>query len=178
MAPVLRLHPDDPDDRPITVVRGSSFADIYLRSDWDAREPRSAMPQLGDLRGVIVHHTATPNSGTTVDRLLSIQRYHQEERGWSDIAYHLFVDRWGDVWEGRDHLAAGDSHTEYDMAGQIQVALLGDFDEHEPSTRQVSAARDLALSFGVPISAHSDHAETACPGRFLLSHVHNWERSR
>jgi hypothetical protein len=80
----------------------------------------------------------------------------------------------GVVWEGRDPKWAGDSHTEYDRTGFIQVALLGNFEESVPTAVQLELARDLVQGLQLPISAHCDHGDTACPGRRLLPIVREW----
>ncbi|MEX0658521.1 MAG: N-acetylmuramoyl-L-alanine amidase [Egibacteraceae bacterium] len=58
----------------------------------------------GDTRFLIVHHTATASDYTddAVPGILqSIYRYHTGPKGWPDVAYNFFVDRFGGVWEGR-----------------------------------------------------------------------------
>lgn len=58
----------------------------------------------GDTRFLIVHHTATASDYTddAVPGILqSIYRYHTGPKGWPEVAYNFFVDRFGGVWEGR-----------------------------------------------------------------------------
>ena len=47
--------------------------------------------------GVYVHHSAGPQQQT----VRTIQNFHMDSRGWSDIAYNWLVNDQGDIFEGR-----------------------------------------------------------------------------
>ncbi|MGY2126966.1 peptidoglycan recognition protein family protein [Blastococcus sp. SYSU DS0617] len=57
------------------------------------------------MRFLIVHHSASPNGYASegVPRVLrGFHAFHTgPEKGWPDVAYNFFVDRFGVVWEGR-----------------------------------------------------------------------------
>jgi hypothetical protein len=57
------------------------------------------------VRFLLVHHTAGPNEygpDAVTDLLRGIYRFHTgPDKGWPDVAYNFFVDRYGGVWEGR-----------------------------------------------------------------------------
>ena len=80
---------------------------IRPRATWGHDLPavgplRAERPE--DVRFVVVHHTASTNDYTpdsVVDQLRSFYRYHTESKGWPDVAYNFFVDRFGRIWEGR-----------------------------------------------------------------------------
>ena len=50
-----------------------------------------------------LHHTAVVlgDNSNAPARLRQHQRYHQNDRGWIDIAYHVSVDRNGNIYEAR-----------------------------------------------------------------------------
>ena len=54
---------------------------------------------------LIVHHSETSNTYAVEDvpkMLRSFRNYHMSrKKGWPDVAYNFFVDRFGGVWEGR-----------------------------------------------------------------------------
>jgi N-acetylmuramoyl-L-alanine amidase len=54
---------------------------------------------------LVVHHSETSNSYLVEDVpkvLRSFRAYHvSKKKGWPDVAYNFFVDRFGGVWEGR-----------------------------------------------------------------------------
>jgi hypothetical protein len=57
------------------------------------------------VRFLLVHHTAGPNEygpDEVPDLLRGIYRFHTgPDKGWPDVAYNFFVDRYGGAWEGR-----------------------------------------------------------------------------
>ena len=47
-----------------------------------------------------IHHTAEVlgDNRNIISRLRQHQQFHQEQRGWIDIAYHIAVDRNGNIF--------------------------------------------------------------------------------
>jgi hypothetical protein len=108
---------------------------IISRAAWGA-QPFSCAggPQYTPpLLFAVVHHTVdsnnyTPDQSATLVR--NIQAYHQVTLGYCDIAYNFLVDRFGQVFEGRDGgitnvvLAA---HTGGFNSHSTGVAVIGTF---------------------------------------------------
>ena len=89
---------------------------VTAREAWGAApaDP-AAMPPMGPVRHVVVHHTATevgPDQ-TEPGHVAAIQRFHQGERGWGDVAYHVLIGPSGAVFEGRAEAFAPASGTVY-----------------------------------------------------------------
>lgn len=86
----------------------------------------AAMPPMGPVRHVVVHHTATEvrEGQGEPGHVEGIQTFHQGERGWGDVAYHWLVGPSGAVYRGRAEAFAPASGTVYltdtqrDTAGQ------------------------------------------------------------
>jgi hypothetical protein len=124
---------------------------------------------------ISVHHSAVPlpdNRGAP-ERIRSHQAAHRRS-GFSDIAYHLIIDRNGHVYQGRDPAVPGESYTDYDPTGHFLVMAEGNFEEEQVSDAQrASLVRVLAWAsdhYGVApvtVSGHRDHAATLCPGANL-----------
>jgi hypothetical protein len=77
---------------------------IRSRAEWNAAAYRGTPYICSQIRLAIVHHSAGPNGYTlesVPSRIRSIQAYHQDGNGWDDAAYNFFVDRFGQLWEGR-----------------------------------------------------------------------------
>jgi hypothetical protein len=123
-----------------------------------------------------LHHTAVKlgENANAPGRLRAHQRYHQDSAGWADIAYHLGIDKRGNLYELRDTRFAGDTFTEYDPSGHFLIVAEGDYNTEMPSDVQLEGiARSFAwaaAAFGADvasISGHRDHAGTSCPGEIL-----------
>ncbi|KUI48625.1 N-acetylmuramoyl-L-alanine amidase [Mycobacterium sp. GA-1199] len=112
-------------------------------------------------------------------RLRQHQHYHQDTQGWIDIAYHLSVDRNGNIYELRKPELVGDTATNYDPTGHFLVVCEGDFDKEEITEEQLHGAA-LAFAWGaqrfdIPtdtLAGHRDAShDTSCPGANLYAHV-------
>jgi hypothetical protein len=128
-----------------------------------------------------IHHTAVVlgDNSNIISRLQQHQRFHQDEKGWVDIAYHVGVDRNGNIFELRTPAIAGDTATNYDPTGHFLVVCEGNFDE-EPVTEEQLDGAALAFAwaiqeFGITSNTLASHQEvtptTACPGANLQTRV-------
>ena len=87
---------------------------VRPRADWARGLPvvgPLAEELPGDVRFLVVHHSASPNgyaAGDVADLLRGFHAVHTgPDRNWPDVAYNFFVDRFGAVWEGRAGSLAG-----------------------------------------------------------------------
>lgn len=159
---------------------------ILCRDSWGA-QPALPGGESHSLSRMTVHHTGAVlgDNRNAPGRLRQHQRLHQGERGWIDIAYHVGVDRDGNVYELRDPLIAGDTATEYNPAGHFLVLCEGDFDQEMVSEAQLNGAALVfawaAQRFNIPtdtLAGHRDVASTACPGSDLYGHVTSGDLKR
>lgn len=141
------------------------------REDWGARPPKAPYRSLNPARvtGFYLHHTTGAQQADIPGWLRSIQRFHQQTRGWNDIAYCWLVDRNGTIWEGRGNVVGG--HTKGHNSTAIGVAYLGDGGQpvSAEALRAIVYLRDnLARTFPiVTVGGHRDVGRTACPGDWL-----------
>lgn len=128
-----------------------------------------------------IHHTAVPlgDNSNAPARLRQHQRYHQDTHGWIDIAYHLSVDRNGNIYELRKPELVGDTATRYDPTGHFLVVCEGNFDEEEVTEAQLDGAA-LAFAWAAQrfdivtdtLAGHRDvSSDTSCPGANLYSRL-------
>lgn len=81
--------------------------DIVPRSSWGGDLlPQGPLPPEapGDVRFLLVHHTASPNgygASDVVGQLRGFYEFHTGEKAWPDVAYNFFVDSFGVVYEAR-----------------------------------------------------------------------------
>jgi N-acetylmuramoyl-L-alanine amidase-like protein len=128
-----------------------------------------------------VHHTAVVlgDNANAPGRLRQHQQYHQGTHGWIDIAYHLSVDRKGNIYELRDPNLVGDTATSYDPAGHFLVVCEGNFDEEEITEEQLNGAALAfawaAMQYNIPadrLAGHKDASgDTSCPGSSLYARL-------
>jgi hypothetical protein len=78
---------------------------VLPRSAWAGDLPAGPVAPEPDVRTLVVHHTVDANDHGADDVITLLSRIHAfhtgPERGWPDVAYNFFVDRYGRVWEGR-----------------------------------------------------------------------------
>ncbi|MFD7078334.1 FG-GAP-like repeat-containing protein [Nocardioides sp. NPDC059952] len=114
----------------------TSSPTIYSRSQWGADETlrEQTDPTYRTIHGGFVHHTAGTNAYTETDVpgiIRSIYEFHVTTRGYRDVGYNFFVDKFGRIWEGRHGgvaLPGEGAHTSgynYDSFG---ASALGCFD--------------------------------------------------
>lgn len=153
---------------------------MLCRAAWGARPALpGGRPQT--VTRMTLHHSAValPDNRGIIARLQQHQRYHQDDKGWVDIAYHAAVDRDGNIYQLRDYNIAGDTATDYDTTGHYLVLAEGNFDEEAVSEAQL---RGTALvfawavkNFGIGVDTLASHREvasgTSCPGKNLEAHM-------
>lgn len=153
---------------------------VLCRDAWGANPPRPG-GEPNPLNRMTIHHTAATlgDNSNAPARLRQHQRYHQDTQGWIDIAYHISVDRNGNLYELRRPEIVGDTATNYDPTGHFLVVCEGDFDEEQVTEAQLNGAALAfawaATQFEIPTSTLQGHRDaspdTACPGASLYRHV-------
>jgi len=156
----------------------------YEVARWVADERQLLHPPATTRRWqyIVLHHSASEN-----DSLETIDRFHREVRGWDGCGYHFIIGngsysgdgqievsrRWLEQKHGAHTKVPG--HPEYNQFG-IGICLVGNFEQHPPSARQVQAAQALIAylmaRYAIPPSNVSLHrvlarGRTACPGRYF-----------
>ena len=147
-----------------TPAPGSRAApQIIPREQWGADQckPRAA-PVYGEVQLGFVHHTVNANSYSAQDSaaiVLSICRYHRNSNGWRDIGYNFLVDRYGQIFEGReggiDQPVIGAQAQGYNGVS-TGVANIGTFSQAPQTAAGVQATAELLAwkmsLHGAPVS--------------------------
>ena len=104
---------------------------------------------------IVVHHSETSNTYAIegVPKILrSFRSYHTSGRkGWPDVAYNFFVDRFGGVWEGRTGSLAGPvvgSATGGNQGYSQLVCFVGDHHKVPPSDEALVSLTRLLAALG------------------------------
>lgn len=167
-------------------LAGATSALLLCRDAWGARPARSGGKRQTITR-MTLHHEAVVlgDNRNAPEHLRQDQRYHQDQHGWIDIAYHVGVDRNGNIYELRSTEFAGDTATDYDTTGHFLVLCEGDFDQEAvPEAQLQGAARAFAWAASTfritsdTLAGHRDLAQTSCPGRNLYAHLTSGDLKR
>ncbi len=143
--------------------------EILGRAIWGARRIRPSGKPVTMTKPwrMTVHHAASPDIPPTAmadaaAQMRAYQKFHQDTRGWADIAYHYLIDGSGRIWQGREMkwegAHAGNSKLN---KGNIGVCLMGNFVKRDPTPSQKRALKQL-LSW--LCETHGIHP------RFIYSH--------
>ena len=124
-----------------TVERDFETAAVQdVRDEMDRLATKAAPTRaLGDIRRIIIHHTAT--SGDVTPAQLAKR---QIRRGRTGIACHYLVTGNGMIYRAQSlEAVVNQSRLAAVDADGVAVALAGDFDLHTPTEAQMNAAADL-----------------------------------
>jgi len=120
---------------------------IHMRSEWGARATSTSVGSTVKL--AVVHHSASSNDYSPADVpgvLRSIQAYHMDGRGWSDIAYNFVVDKFGGIWEGRgggiDRPIIG-AHSMGFNTNSVGVMVIGDYTSAQPTAAALESVSQV-----------------------------------
>lgn len=161
-----------------TPTRMPKALGTFLERDrWSARPARrSNLDPMGEVYRITIHHSDTASRGTNPNNVAavihSIQKVHQQQRGYGDIGYHLLVDSAGRVWKGRDLRYQGAHSGGANNKGNVGICLLGSFvARNQPTPAQLRTLEQLLQALCARyrvdpkhIYKHSDFKVTECPG--------------
>lgn len=129
---------------------------------------------------IIVHCAATRpdwmQGAATRKKVAEVRRWHVDENGWSDIGYHLLIDRDGTVFVGRPIERPG-AHVRGHNTNSIAIMLFGghgssaadSFEQHYTPEQDKALREEIArLKAEYPtvskVSGHNEYDNKACPG--------------
>lgn len=129
---------------------------IRPRTDWagDLGAKGELVPE-DDVRFLLVHHTASTNDYRPEDvagRIRSFYEFHTgPEKGWPDVAYNFFVDRYGGIWEGRQGSIEGPVRGDATGGSQgfaLLCSLIGNHQEGPVTAEQQAGLVQLLAWLG------------------------------
>ncbi|TDC77639.1 N-acetylmuramoyl-L-alanine amidase [Actinomadura sp. 7K507] len=145
--------------------------DIISRAEWGARAPRSRSSVGWSQRTEFIVHYS---EGPTDQSVRSIQDFHMDGNGWSDVGYNFLVDISGRVYEGRGWLVVGAHAPDHNTSG-IGVCMIGrNGDSTAAAKRSIRWLYDEAArrtGRNLTRLGHRDVYATSCPGDELYAWV-------
>ena len=130
---------------PTTPTLAPQTPGFVTRAGWGANESWTRGTSGADqLKAVIIHHTAGTNNyaaNQSAQIVRGILSYHAQTLGWADAGYNVFVDKYGQSFEGRGgglHRNIVGAHARGFNTGSFGISVLGDYS----STAVPAAARE------------------------------------
>ncbi|KAF0877355.1 RASL3 protein, partial [Crocuta crocuta] len=163
---------------------------IHPRCRWGAAPYRGhPTPLQLPLGFLYVHHTYVPAPPCTdfarcAANMRSMQRFHQDTRGWDDIGYSFVVGSDGYVYEGRGWHWVG-AHTRGHNSRGFGVAFVGNYTAELPAKAALHIVQDVlpgcAVRAGLlrpdyQLLGHRQLVHTDCPGDALFNLLRTWPR--
>lgn len=155
------------------------------RESWEAKPPKSVQKFTGPIPFVIIHHSYEPGACLTGaecrNAMLSMQKFHQQDRGWNDIGYTFAIGGDGRIYEGRGFNVVGAHAPRYNDKS-VGICMIGDWRHELPSDIMISAAQTL-IEYGVrnniiatnyTLIGHRQVRPTECPGDRLFQEIQTW----
>jgi hypothetical protein len=156
------------------------------RASWSAK-PAKNSPSFTTVNFLIIHHEAGSNTSTDwAARVRSVQNFHMDVNGWSDIGYNYLVDPNGVSYEGR---GGGENvigaHNCGKNAQTMGVCMLGSYTSVRPTPeaewklKRIMAWKAKQRGFDVTatgflvdrninrMTGHRASCSTSCPGDAL-----------
>ena len=141
------------------------------------------------LTEVIIHASATrPDwylGKGTAEKVAEIRRWHiSPPRSWSDIGYHILIDRDGTIAPGRP-MAKDGAHVKGKNRGTVGVCLIGghggsardQFEDHFTPKQKASLLKVLADFPGLPVTGHNQYANKGCPCFQVPATLAKWRKA-
>ncbi|CAD6996300.1 unnamed protein product [Ceratitis capitata] len=158
---------------------------LITRAEWAARIPTSISNFTGPAPYVILHHSYQPGVCRTLDAckaaMRSMQNYHMDGHGWTDIGYSFAVGGDGNVYEGRGYEVVG-AHAPNYNSRSIGLLLIGNFMDELPPAPMLDVAQDF-IKYSVEsghlrkdyiLHGHRQVRSTECPGNALYAEITMW----
>lgn len=173
-----------------------SLLNVYPRTVWTNNV--YSIPVRLKAKGVVIHHSDTPNATPLADTSAEVQRvsellrdiyrWHTQHNGWRDIGYHFFVSRSGLVFEARrgsaltlkDGLLVTGAHCPGRNSTHVGICMEGNYQKADlPSSLWESVVKLIStLSYiagfelnRTNVLLHRDVVATACPGDVTASKI-------
>jgi hypothetical protein len=157
---------------------------IVTREEWKSDPDPIPDARRHTPRFVTLHHAGVlwTNSQTPEQFLQNLQAWGKRrpeiekppmDTYWPDLAYHYLIAPDGRIFEGRPVEYEPESNTRYELAGNLGVEMMGDFNRQRPSRAQLESAVHLTAwlldqhDIGLEnVRTHRDAApgKTTCPG--------------
>lgn len=124
-----------------------------------------ALAKRNTIDMIVLHHAAARNC-----TIYNIHNWHLSN-GWSGCGYHYFINKNGEIFQGRPDNVIGAHATNYNSSS-IGICFQGDFEKETPTQKQIEAGKTLVEHLKnkykiKKIIGHGELMNTSCPGKFF-----------
>lgn len=124
-----------------------------------------ALAKRSTIDMIVLHHAAAKHCD-----IYKIHEWHLAN-SWSGFGYHYFVNKNGEIYQGRPDNTIGAHATGYN-SNSIGVCFEGDFEKEMPTQAQINSGLELIehlkIKYNIQkIKGHGELMSTSCPGRFF-----------
>lgn len=146
---------------------------INPRSSWNARAPKYQRALSTTHNGWFWHWLGKgfPEQASDEQILRSIQRYHMDTKGWSDVAYSFAVGREAEAYELRGWDIAGGHTQGYNNTSMAIVFLIGEGEVPTPEMFRTAYAIMAQRPEITLVRPHREVRSTSCPGDEITSEL-------
>ncbi|ODS32927.1 MAG: N-acetylmuramoyl-L-alanine amidase (T7 lysozyme) [Candidatus Scalindua rubra] len=155
----------------------------YIKPEPEIIIPSTILSELNKFKVrpwkyIVIHHSASYSGNAS-----SIDKYHRNERGWTNgLGYHFLIgngngsrdgqievgNRWNQQIDGAH--AGNDEYNKYGVG----ICLIGNFENSRPTESQISSLlyliNYLQKRCNIPkgnIITHKNFRKTVCPGKYF-----------
>jgi len=180
----------------------SKPANFVTREQWGSRPDPIPAARKHTPKWITIHHAGVlwTNSQDPAQFVRNMQSWGKKRPEvekpprntyWPDLPYHFLIAPDGRIFEGRPVEYEPESNTNYSLAGNIGVEMMGDFNRQRPSKAQLESVVRLTAWLARQQHIDVDHVrthrdvapgQTDCPGRdfyryFLDGQFKKWVRA-
>lgn len=121
---------------------------------------------------IIIHNTGGTDANILADTShhgFELVKSFHKSKGWDTIGYHFFIEKDGDIYQGRPIEMHG-SHCIGENKTSIGICMAGNFDATKPTEAQISSLKWLVADLSTKLSikeiyGHRQFANKTCPGK-------------
>ncbi len=152
---------------------------IAPRSAWAADRPVTGPIEAEeDVRFLLVHHTASTNDYGEDEVVEQIRGFHQfhtgPEKGWPDVAYNFFVDRFGGIWEARQGSIDGPVRGDATGGSQGHALLCSLIGDHSQAPVSAEARTSMIALLAWLAERHGIDTEPGAMVEFVSRGSNRW----
>ncbi len=150
---------------------------VVSRKGWGARSPKASLSWAVRRNRYKVHHTALVGKcpeGIEGEKayMRSMQNYHMDTQGWTDIGYNFCIGPSGTLYEGRGHNRRSAANGNFILnSGHMAIAVMEGDACRITEDGKVTLAAFLAKNAKNDVAGHRDGYNTTCPGNEIYNYI-------